>query len=177
MAIHDYVRKNSFKILICGNGAVGKTTIGKKISGNFNANENIEMTTGIEFHNLTIPSKEPIDCQLWDLGGQDQFREFQDNFFDSATIVVLIFAVNMYNSYMKLSSWKSLISKEILEKTYLIANKIDASNRSVPKQKGLEFALKNNMAYFEISALTGEGIEKFKSDLINTIKTICLAKD
>jgi len=33
------------------------------------------------------------------------------------------------------------------------------------------------MTYFEISALTGQGIEEFKEDLSHTIEYIYLAKD
>ena len=177
MTINDYVRKNAFKIVIAGDGAVGKTTVGKRISGNFNINENVDMTPGVGFHNLKIQSYKTIDCQIWDLGGQEQFRIFQDDFFNSATVVVLVFAVNMYHSFMNLKSWVSLISKELLEKTYLIANKIDADNRSVPKEKGLEFANKHKMTYFEISALTGKGVDEFKEDLSKTIEYVYIAKD
>lgn len=176
MTIYDYVRKNAFKIVIAGDGAVGKTTVGKRISGN-NIDENLTMTPGVDFHNLKIQSYEPIDCQIWDLGGQEQFRYFQDDFFNSATVVVLVFAANMYHSFLSLKSWVSLISKELLEKTYLLANKIDADNRSVPKEKGLEFANKYGMTYFEISALTGEGFEVFKEDISKTIEYVFIAKD
>ena len=175
MTIYDYVRKNAFKIVVAGDGAVGKTTVGKRISGN--SFENLTMTPGVDFHNLKIQSYEPIDCQIWDLGGQEQFRYFQDDFFNSATVVVLVFAANMYHSFMNLKSWISLISKELLEKTYLLANKIDADNRSVPKEKGLEFAKKYGMTYFELSAITGDGFEEFKEDLIKSIEYVFIAKD
>ena len=175
MTIYDYVRKNAFKIVVAGDGAVGKTTVGKRISGN--SFENLTMTPGVDFHNLKIQSYEPIDCQIWDLGGQEQFRYFQDDFFNSATVVVLVFAANMYHSFMNLKSWVSLISKELLEKTYLLANKIDADNRSVPKEKGLEFAKKYGMTYFELSAITGDGFEEFKEDLIKSIEYVFIAKD
>jgi len=177
MTIYDYVRKNAFKVVVAGDGAVGKTTVGKRISGKLNIDENIEMTPGVDFHNLKIQSYEPIDCQIWDLGGQEQFRYFQDDFFNSATVVVLVFAANMYHSFMNLKSWISLISKELLEKTYLLANKIDADNRSVPKEKGLEFAKKYGMTYFELSAITGDGFEEFKEDLIKSIEYVFIAKD
>ncbi len=177
MTIYDYVRKNAFKIVVAGDGAVGKTTVGKRISGKFNIDENLDMTPGVDFHNFKIQSYEPIDCQIWDLGGQEQFRYFQDDFFNSATIVVLVFAANMYHSFLNLKSWVSLISKELLEKTYLLANKIDTDNRSVPKEKGVEFANRHNMTYFEISAITGDGFEEFKEDISKTIEYVYIAKN
>jgi len=177
MTIHNHVRKNAFKIVLCGDGAVGKTTIGRRISGKFDFDENIEMTPGVDFHNLTIQSYQPIDCQIWDLGGQEQFRNFQDDFFYSATVVVLIFAVNMYHSFMNLKSWLFLISKELLKKTYLIANKIDSDNRSVSEKKALEFSKKYKMTYYEVSALTGKGFEEFKEDLNKTIEYIYIVKE
>ncbi len=178
MTINDVARKNAFKIVVCGDGAVGKTTIGKRISDKFDIDENIKMTPGVDFHNLTIQSYTQIDCQVWDLGGQEQFRFFQDEFFNGATVIVLIFSVDRYHSFMNLKSWLEIIPKEInLEHTYLIANKIDCDNRSVKKKKALEFAKKYKMSYFEISALTGEGFEEFKEDLIKTIEYIYIVKE
>ena len=44
MPIENYVRKNYFKIVIGGDGAVGKTTLSKRLTGTIKADERIEMT-------------------------------------------------------------------------------------------------------------------------------------
>jgi len=177
MSIQKYLRKNSFKIVLCGDGAVGKTTISRRLTKKYAANENTNMTLGVEFHNLKIPNSEQnIYCQIWDLGGQHQFKGFHEVFFAHATVVILTFAVNMYRSFKNLDFWLPFISKEMLKKTYLLGNKIDFINRSVRKEDAIEFAKQKEMTYFEISAKTGKGIEEFKSDLINTIESIYQAK-
>ncbi|MBD3255013.1 MAG: GTP-binding protein [Candidatus Lokiarchaeota archaeon] len=168
--IDKYIRKNYMKIILAGDGAVGKTTMGKRLAGNLGTENNIKMTPGVEFHSLVIDSYEPIKIQLWDLGGQKQFRELQDDFFDKATIVILMFSVDRYHTFMNLESWLDLIPSNLLDKIYLIANKIDSDNRTVPRKKALQFANLHNMTYYEISAITGRGFEEFQEDLLNTIE-------
>ncbi|MFX1453238.1 MAG: Rab family GTPase, partial [Promethearchaeota archaeon] len=130
----------------------------------------------IDFQSVTIESYNPIKCQFWDLGGQDQFREIQDDFFQGATIVIFMYTVDRYSSFMNLKSWLSLIPKNVKISYFLLANKIDALNRVVDRQHAIEFANANSMTYYEVSALTGEGFDEFKEDLFKTIEYLYIVR-
>ncbi len=176
MPIENYVRKNYFKIVIGGDGAVGKTTLSKRLTGTIKADENIEMTPGVDFHSLKI-KKDVINLQFWDLGGQDQFRYFQPDFFGGAAIIILIFSVDAYKTFKGLSAWLAFVPKEMYKNLYLIGNKIDTSERSVKIEEALEFAEKHGFrGYFETSALNGVGIEEFELDLVKTIQEMFIAR-
>ena len=170
MTIDKYLKKEAFKIVIAGDGAVGKTSTAKRLAGTLDINQALTMTPGIDFQSVKIESYESIDCQFWDLGGQDQFREIQDDFFHGATIVIFMFTVDRYSSFMNLKSWLALIPKNVEISYFLLANKIDALHRVVDRQHAIEFANANNMTYYEVSALTGKGFEEFKEDLFKTIE-------
>jgi small GTP-binding protein len=176
LTIDKYIKKDSFKIVIAGDGAVGKTSTAKRLAGNLNINEELQMTPGIDFQSVTIKSYQPIDAQLWDLGGQEQFRKFQDDFFQGATIIIFIFTVDRYSSFMNLKSWLTLIPKNIDISYFLLANKIDALNRVVDRQHAIEFANAHNMTYYEVSALTGKGFDEFKEDLFKTIEYLFIVR-
>ncbi len=175
MKLSEYIRKSAFKIVICGDGGVGKTAIGKRLTGRFNKEENLKMTPGVDFHSMKI-NNNVIDCQIWDLGGQEQFRDFQEDFFHAATVVILIFSVDMYHTFKNIKSWLSIIPKERVAKIYLIGNKIDLNIRSVGVGEALKFAEVNQLNYFELSAVTGVGFDDFKQDLTHTVAEIYLGK-
>ncbi|MFX1445807.1 MAG: Rab family GTPase [Promethearchaeota archaeon] len=176
MTIDKYLKKEAFKIVIAGDGAVGKTSTAKRLAGNLNVNEILSMTPGIDFQSVQIQSYETIECQLWDLGGQEQFRKFQDDFFQGATIIIFMFTVDRYSSFMNLKSWVSLIPKNVEVSFFLLANKVDALNRVVDRQHAIEFANVNNMTYYEVSALTGKGFDEFREDLFKTIEYLYIVK-
>ena len=178
MSKSKYARKNAFKIIICGDGAVGKTTISKRLIGKLNFDgtvENTSLTPGVDFHSLNIPyDGVVIDCQIWDLGGQDYFRGFQDDFFESATVVFFVCSVDRFTTLENLEKWMSLLTVplEEIDKRFLIANKIDAPERALETDILMDFAEVFDLDYYEMSALKGYGFEEFQEELITSIKTI-----
>ncbi len=158
------------KIVLCGLGGVGKTTIAQALAGTLKLNEDRKMTPGIDFHHLEI-AEDLIRIQLWDLGGQDQFRTFQECFFESAHVVILVFSVLRFPSFLNIEEWIPLIKQDNLIKTYLIGNKIDDTPRVVNKEEAIKIASDYKMNYFEISAVKGLGFEEFRTDLVTTIKS------
>ena len=176
MNIDKYVRKNYFKIVIGGDGGVGKTSLSKRLTGKLEADEILEMTPGVDFHSLNIKNN-IIHLQLWDLGGQDQFRYFQRDFFGGATVILLIYAVDMYNSFKNLTAWLQFIPEDIYKNVFLIGNKIDSANRSVKMEEAFQFAEnKGFKGYYETSAANGVGIDEFELDLIKTIEEMFLER-
>ncbi|MFX1394450.1 MAG: Rab family GTPase [Promethearchaeota archaeon] len=172
MPIENYVRKNYFKIILAGDGAVGKTTLSKRLTGTLKRDERIQMTPGVDFHSLKI-KKNVINLQIWDLGGQEQFRYFQNDFFGGATIVVLIYGIDSYNTFKGLSTWLDFVPKEMYKYVFLIGNKIDMEDRSVNMEEALKFAEDHGFGgYYETSALNGVGIDEFELDLVKTIEEI-----
>ena len=160
------------KIIIAGDGAVGKTTISQRLTGSLKTEEDRLMTCGIDFHSLQIINGSIINAQIWDLGGQDQFRVFQKPFFNNANIMIIVYSVEWFHSFINLENWLELAQNKTPVKTYLIGNKIDSEDRIISKEEALEFAETHNMRYFEISALHGAGFEDFKNELIETVREL-----
>lgn len=160
-------KNNTLKIVIAGDGATGKTTISKRLAGKFSNKDDISMTFGIDFHTLEITNYEG-NAVIWDLGGQDQFRIFQPDFFRKADIVILVFSVDWFPTFINLDSWLDMVNDYEVDRIYLLANKIDVENRAVNTEEIEEFAKQNNLEMFEISALTGKGFMDFEEHLLNT---------
>jgi len=171
-----YTKANAYKIVICGDGAVGKTTISMRLTGNKNYDDTHELTPGVDFHSLILTDGDnaKIDCQIWDLGGQEYFRDFQDDFFESATVIVFVCSVDRFLSLENLENWMMLLPIELdrIDKKYLIANKIDIPDRALDTDILLDFAEVFELDYYEMSAFTGIGFDEFKENLIGSIKLI-----
>lgn len=165
------MNKPNLKLVIAGDGAAGKTTISKKLSGTLQDHNELTMTTGIDFHTLDVSDK-TNDAIIWDLGGQEQFRCFQDTFFQNADIIILVFDVTRIDSFFNIDSWLSMVDRNATSQVYLIGNKIDVCNRVVFQEEAEGYALEKDLKYFEFSALTDEGFIEFKKHLINKIKTL-----
>jgi Ras-related protein Rab-8A len=162
--------KTTFKIVIAGDGAVGKTTISQRLTNSMKELKNTEMTCGIDFHTLEIGRYKK--AQIWDLGGQVQFRKFQKPFFKKADMIILVYSVERFSSFLNLENWLELMHDVSPIKLFLLANKIDLVKRVISKDEASEFAATHNMAYFEISGLSGEGFEEFKNELIRTVADV-----
>lgn len=160
------------KIVLAGDGAVGKSTISNRLSKTLNNNEKISLTPGLSINKINIP-KEDVSGIIWDLGGQKQFRFLHNDFIKGAKIVILVYSVEWIHSLKGIKEWLDIIPKDkIPSKIYLIANKVDSEKRVITQKEGEDFALENNMVYYEISARSGDGFEQFENDLIETIKVL-----
>lgn len=157
------------KIVIGGDGAVGKTTICQRLSGHFQQEEERLMTIGIDYHDLTISDDWKIRGQIWDCAGQEQFRFIVNSFFRNAKIAIFVFSLDLVPSFFNLGEWIEMVKDENPEAMYLIGNKADAEFKVISTEEAMELANTYGMNYFELSALTGKGFEDFKEHLMDTI--------
>lgn len=157
---------NLLKVLILGDGAVGKTSsihrfIENKFSNTYAA------TIGVDILNTKVTTKnnEELNINIWDLAGQAHFKSIRTKFYRGASAAILVFDVTNKKTFENITSWiseaKQFVSPEI--PMILVANKIDLDHlREVDKTEiHKEMDMKSNIfSVFETSALTGEGIEE-----------------
>ena len=155
-------------ILICGDRAVGKTTISKRLDGTLNTNKEYAMTLGIDLHRLRINNGYVLTTTIWDLGSQ--FKFFQGKFFGNVGIIIYVYSVDDYESFQNIKNWMQRFKDIKPLKIYLLANKIDLDNYLVNHINLSELTDHKKMSYFEISALKGINFENFSRDLVNFVK-------
>lgn len=163
--------KSAVKIIICGDGAVGKTSITNRLCYGNHLLDQVKMTPGIEINRFDFAKdeKEITGC-IWDLGGQHQFRFIQDAFFKGAKIVIFTYSIEWYHSFRDIDDWIRMIPIDHKpDYMLLVANKIDSSKKVLITVDGEEYAEKHGMQFFEISAKTGQGFEEFKRAVENAI--------
>ena len=103
--------KNTSKIVICGNGGVGKTTLMNLFCYNQYFN-NQTLTLGSEiFVKRANINEKPVVLQIWDLGGEKQFRFLLTDFVQGAVGALLGFDVKRRKSFLDLKKWVPLLRK------------------------------------------------------------------
>ena len=157
-----------FKILIVGDGGVGKTTIlFRYVDGRFL--EDTKMTVGTNFFikDIDLPKfNAQVKFQIWDLGGQEHFAAIRQNFYAGAKGVIYVFDLTRRYSFNNLLEWRdeveAVIGKEI--PSILIGNKLDLiSNDSLDISQDELTVMKEELhysKYFKTSAKNNFGIEE-----------------
>ena len=172
-----------FKLVLIGEGAVGKTSIRQKYMGKGFTGEYLK-TIGADFASkvveMTDSKGEGIKSifQIWDLAGQQEFKEVRASFYGGCQGVLLVFDLTRKETMDKLKDWILEAAKNAggtIKGFALIGNKCDLPERIISEQEGLEFAkylaerLKFPMPYIETSAKTGQNIEYLYANLCRSL--------
>ena len=154
-----------FKIVMIGDGAVGKTAMTTRFTQNF-FEADYKRTIGADFavKRMDIPDIDShLTLQCWDLAGQPRFEFVRQGFYRGARGGLLLYDVTRRRTFLNIDRWKEEafvnIGKEI--PIVLVANKIDlVDSRVVIEKDGKAYAKEHGFIYVESSALTGENVEE-----------------
>lgn len=157
------ITKYIFKILVCGNGGVGKTTLLKRyVDGIFEVNT--KMTIGVNFFdvNVDIGNGDLCALQLWDFGGQLRFRFMLESYVKGAKGALLLFDLTNSESLSNIEDWIDIIrSKDQDIPILLVGTKMDLREFiNVPDSFALEIQERHDLFhYIKTSAKTGNGVK------------------
>ena len=156
------VEQNSqeLKLILVGDGGVGKTTFVKRhLTGEFE--KKYIATQGVEVHPMEFnTTKGKIRFNVWDTAGQEKLSGLRDGYYIDAHCAIIMFDVTSRITYKNVSKWYKDITR-ICENIpiVLVGNKVDEKNRKV-KAKQILFARKHGIQYFDISAKSNYQFEK-----------------
>jgi small GTP-binding protein len=163
-----------FKIVMLGDGAVGKTAMTTRFTQDFFSSD-YKRTIGADFavKRMEIPDIDAkVTLQCWDLAGQPRFEFVRQGFYRGARGGLLLYDVTRRRTFLNIDRWKeetfTNIGKEI--PLVVVANKIDlVDSRAVTEEEGQAYAKENDFIYVESSALTGENVEEAYVNLCKTM--------
>ena len=163
------------KIMIIGESKIGKTSLISRYCNNEFYGAYLS-TIGIDFQikNIMLNNKK-IRLQIWDTAGEERYRNIAKNYFQSSDGFIVVYDISNSDSFDKLDNWIEQIKNNSQEKSKMIlfGNKSDLEDiRQVSKEEGEEYARKNNLSFFEVSAKEGtnvqEGFEFFVKEILNS---------
>ncbi|KAM0687666.1 hypothetical protein COBT_001088 [Conglomerata obtusa] len=166
---YDYL----YKIVLIGNSGVGKTNLLYRLSQNKFFGDT-KPTIGVEFDAKTFHFPEAtIKAQIWDTAGQERYRAITSAYYRGTMGALIVYDVTKRESLNDCLSYWLLQLKEHASGNIVIAlagNKNDSEERhDVTYDEGKEVAEKNDMLFFETSALNGTNVEDAFNTLIKKI--------
>ncbi|MFX0058747.1 MAG: GTP-binding protein [Candidatus Hodarchaeota archaeon] len=151
-------RKYSFKIVVVGDGGVGKSTmIQRLITGQFIPMK-ITIGTDLATYRLNVDGTD-VRLQIWDFAGEKRFRYFLPNYSRGAQGCLLCFDVTRYSSFQNLPEWYNVVKTCASNPIFvLVGGKVDLAEmkRVVKTEEAQTFQKEFNIEhFFETSSKTG----------------------
>lgn len=178
----------SFKIILLGNGAVGKTSLIRYYCESGFA-QNYKQTIGLDFYSKKVHlpgAKAPeVNLQIWDIGGQQIGGTMLNNYIYGSDAVCLVYDVTNVSSFKDLEDWREAVEAAVAQGDsaggkerkpplmYLVGNKADLPNRQVSGELHDSIAKEyHTRTGFIVSARSGEKVNaiftKVAADLTGT---------
>eukprot|EP00401_Gymnodinium_catenatum_P032505 CAMPEP_0117515062 /NCGR_PEP_ID=MMETSP0784-20121206/30387_1 /TAXON_ID=39447 /ORGANISM="" /LENGTH=233 /DNA_ID=CAMNT_0005310869 /DNA_START=106 /DNA_END=807 /DNA_ORIENTATION=- len=155
-----------YKIILLGDGAVGKTSLATRFCEDYFAKQ-YKQTIGLDFFvkRLILPGDVHVCMQVWDIGGQSIGGKMVSNYIHGSHAVVLCYDITNYQSFQHLEDWLFLVKrtfeKESMPYMALMANKQDLIHiRAVKNEKHNQFADENDLYSYFVSARTGDQVQR-----------------
>jgi len=149
-----------YKLVLVGDGGVGKTTFVKRhLTGEFE--KKYIATLGVEVHPMPFFTNHgQILFNVWDTAGQEKLGGLRDGYYIGGQCGIIMFDVCSRITYANVPKWFKDLTR-VCEgiPIVLVGNKVDVKDRKV-KAKQITFHRKKNLQYYDISAKSNYQFEK-----------------
>ncbi|VDM98326.1 unnamed protein product, partial [Thelazia callipaeda] len=140
---------------------VGKSSIILRHSGAGFYNK-ITPTLGASFISSSfLLDGKSVELQIWDTAGQERYASMLPMYLRNALAAIIVYDITDRESFEGLKKWIDEVERCSMDpvSVFIVGNKLDLeSNRSVHFKEASQYAKHIGAAFYETSALTGEGI-------------------
>lgn len=174
------------KVVVCGDGAVGKTALRRRFMGEQFQASYLE-TLGADFVVKTISFDYILfKAHIWDLAGQPEYKNVRKMYYTGAMGALIVFDISRWDTFESIPNWVEEVWKSNglgLVPVVFIGNKIDLrihGIETIPQTKGAQYAssvskFTNQFGfetpYLETSAKFGTGVDEAFYILMRNIFT------
>ena len=152
------------KIIVIGNGQVGKSTLTVKFVKNIFTTQ-YKQTLGVDFLNIKKYIKkidQEIDFYIWDTAGQDTYNAITRRYYRGADACLIVFSINDRNSFNQVKSWHQKMLQECGNiPSALVMSKIDLKDDiKVDNKEAEQLANELKMKLFKVSSKEGIQVDE-----------------
>ncbi len=163
---------NVLKLVILGEGRVGKTSIlSKYFNKKFNQGEKSTINPSFYEKNVKYQGKE-IQLKFWDTAGQEQFNAISTMYYQGAVGALLVYDVSIFETFNKVKSWVSTLQEAVgKDIIFVIAgNKYDLVGKMDEHMPEIDsYCSQEKCKHFFTSAKTGYGLDNAFTSLIQSV--------
>jgi GTP-binding nuclear protein Ran len=149
-----------FKLVLIGDGGVGKTTFVKRhLTGEYE--KRYIATVGVDVHPLKFSTtRGNVVFNVWDTAGQEKLSGLRDGYYIGGQCGIIMFDVTSRITYKNVPKWhRDLVRVCENIPIVLVGNKVDVKDRKV-KAKQITYHRRHNLQYFDVSAKSNYQFEK-----------------
>ncbi|MHA1733896.1 MAG: Rab family GTPase [Promethearchaeota archaeon] len=166
------------KLLVLGDGAVGKTSLVERFLGDKSFDGSYLPTLGANVKKRTydLGPDAKLVLSLWDVGGQRSFNLLQPQFFNEAGGAILVFDQSRPETIRNLKrDWLPLLKKHVTSRipTFIVGNKYDLKVEPEVERAVLKETDRSPFPVYRTSAKTGYNVNPlFEFMICNYLENI-----
>lgn len=167
ISLGDEITLNEAKLLVIGQGDVGKTFLMKRLVHD-KVNLEEESTEGIEIDKWLIDTLENNHFRInfWDFGGQEIYHSTHQFFLTKRSLYLLVWEARKDDDLISFDYWLNVLKLlSDSSSVIIVQNKIDVRIKHID-EASLKEAFPNIIGFHKVSAIERTGIP----ELIKTIK-------
>ena len=166
----DIASQKTIKIIILGDGGVGKTSIFTRYIHNKFDPHNIA-TTGVDFESKIFKYKDKsFSIILYDTAGEERFRNITKNYYHMGDGIFIVFDLTNENSLISIKNWVQAVLEENVDSKFIILGNKDDLKDQISKEI-IDEHLKDykDRLYIKTSAKTNKNIKHAFEKMIDLI--------
>ncbi|KAL6753049.1 rab-related GTPase [Haematococcus lacustris] len=151
---------SGIKVILLGDSAVGKSKLVERfLLDNYKPHTLSTYALTLYRHNHEGPDGKVTPVDIWDTAGQERFNSMHSSYYYRAHACIMVFDVTRKVTYKNLETWYSELQDNCKGiPTIVVANKIDVDYKVT--SKSFNFAAKNKLPFFFVSASDGTNVVK-----------------
>lgn len=108
------VTKKAAKLVLCGNAAVGKTSITMRYKdGKFTKINEPTLAGAYQEKKIKTKNGEEMQLNIWDTAGDERFRSIMPLYYRDAEIAILVFDLTDAESFKGIDYWLSELESKV----------------------------------------------------------------
>lgn len=177
LSLGDNVQLFEAKLLIVGQGNVGKTYLMNRLINN--SIPETYTTEGIDIKTWKIetPSSNDFRVNIWDFGGQEIYHSTHQFFLTNRSLYLLVWEARTDQHLISFDYWLNVI--RLLSNNspvIIVLNKIDERIINID-ERSLKTKFKNIVSFHQVSAFTGQNIDLLTTQIGTEINSLPLIGD
>jgi len=177
LSLGDNVKLYEAKLLIVGQGSVGKTFLMNRLV--HDSTPETKTTEGIDIKIWKIKTKSSTDFRvnIWDFGGQEIYHSTHQFFLTQRSLYLLVWEARTDQHLLSFDYWLNVV--RLLSNNspiILVLNKIDERIASID-EKSLKSKFKNIVSFHQVSSRMGTNMSNLISEIATEIDALPLIGD
>ncbi|XP_042240785.1 ras-related protein Rab-21-like [Homarus americanus] len=161
-------RSYNFKIVLLGEGCVGKTSLVLRyVEDKFNDRHITTLQASFLTKRINLSGKR-VNLAIWDTAGQERFHALGPIYYRESHGAILVYDITDEDSFQKVKNWVRELRRMLGNDICLViaGNKIDMEKeRHVSQEEADAYAQEVGALHFQTSAKQNKGVEELFLEL------------